>query len=279
MAEHGVMRWLAAAVILALAASGASAADGDVVAAMTGRTLTLTGDAGANWVTLTSGGATGAVTVTPAGGATLNGAAAPVTFQRVRNVVARMGAGADRVDVGSVKLSGSISMRLDDGNDSVYFNATTVRGRVSIRCGDGLDLVRTDGATTFHGSFRARGGAGNDEVQIVGAQFRDRVRLEGGSDDDRLLLQSVACLDTARLEMFAGRGLDLAEIVSCQLANDVHVDMGPDEDRARVAATRFFLDLTMLGGWGGGDVLSLEGGVILGRLEHFDGFEEGEPAD
>jgi hypothetical protein len=263
---------------LVLVALGAPAfADGNVVAVLSGRTLTLTGDAGSNWVAFSSGGATDAVTVTPSNGTTLNGAGA-ATFAKVRSVVFVMGAGADRIDFNStVKLRGGVKADLGDGNDSIYFAGCQTRGRVAVRCGAGLDLVRTDSSALFHGPVNVKGDAGNDELQFANAQFRNRLHVEGGLDDDHVLLQSVTFTSSARAEVFAGRGLDFVEVLFSTFANDVRLDAGPDLDRVRLAQDTFSLDVSAFGGPGFDDVLSLESGLVFRRFRKFGGFEEGVP--
>lgn len=273
------MRVPALAIVLAALAALVSPAlaAGDVTAAVTGRRLTVTGDASSNSVTFTPGGRTDAVTVTPTGGTTLNGAGAAVTFDGVRSITVTMGAGDDRVDFTNLKLRGDARVRMEDGNDSVYFTATAIRGRVAVRGGAGTDLVRTDSSATFYGSFRAAGEKGNDELQIVNAQFRERLRIDAGDDDDRVLLQGVTCTDTARVEVHGGPGLDLAELLSSSFGHDVFVDAGPDDDRVRLVTSRFSRNVSAFGGPGTGDALSLEGVNVYLRFRTFDGFEEGEP--
>jgi hypothetical protein len=262
---------------LALAALAASAfADNDVAGVVTGKMLTLTGDAFSNYVTITPGGATDAFTVTGVNGTTVNGAAA-ATFLGVRSVTVAMGAGDDRVDLTSLKVRGNVKIRLDDGNDSVYFTATSIRGKTFVRCGAGTDTVRTDGGAIFYGSFSARGDAGNDELQVVNAQFRSRLHVEGGNDDDHVLVQSVVTKPGVRAEVFCGHGLDLVELLFSQFGDDVFVDAGPDNDRVRLAFSSFALQLSAFGGTGADDVLSVEGGNSFTRPRQYDGFEEGQP--
>jgi len=268
------MRWLLPIVLAALAAPAFAA--GDVTAVVSGKTLTLTGDDASNYVVITSGGTTNAFTVTPFSGTTINGSAAAATFQRVRNVVALMNGGDDRVDFASVNVAGYVRVRLDDGNDSVYFTGVFIRGRTVVRGGAGIDTVRTDGAN-FYGPVSVRGEAGNDELQFVGSEFRNRLHVEGNNDDDHVLLSGIVCSRTARVEVFAGRGFDFCEIQSCQLAADVYFDGGPDDDRLRIAFTRFGRDVGAYGGPGGGDEISVEGGNVFVRYQDYNGFEEGQP--
>lgn len=263
-------------VALAALVSPALAA-GSVTATLTGRMLTVTGDGVANSVTFTPGGKTDAVTVTPTSGTTLNGAAVAVTFENVRSIDVKMDAGDDRVDFTSLKLRGNVRVRMDDGNDSVYFTGTAIRGRVAVRCGNGLDLVRTDSSAVFYGSFRASGEKGNDELQIVNSQFRNRLRLDAGDDDDHVLLQTVTTTDTARVEVYCGPGLDFAELNVSTFGQDVFVDAGPDNDRVRFLTSRFSRSVSAFGGPGEDDVLSLEGSNVYLRFRTFDGFEEGQP--
>ncbi len=261
--------------VLVLASSAFAA--GDVTATLTGKLLTVTGDAASNSLTFTPGGRTDSVTVTPTSGTTLNGGAAAVTFDDVRSITVAMDAGDDRVDFTSLKLRGSVRVRLGDGNDSVFFTATAVRGRVAVRGGAGTDLVRTDSSSVFHGSFRAAGEKGNDEIQIVNAQFRNRVRLDSGDDDDHVLLQGVTCTETSRVVVYCGPGLDFAELNLSTFGQDVFVDAGSDNDRVRVLTSKFTRSLSAFGGLGVSDVLSLEGNNAFLRFRTLDGFEEGEP--
>jgi hypothetical protein len=267
----------AIAALAVIASSTAALADGDVTAVVSGKLLTLTGDAESNHVAITSGGATNAFTVTPLDGTTLNGSAAPATFLHVRSIAALMGAGDDRVDFTNVHVAGSVRIRLDDGNDSAYFTGVTVDGRTTVRCGAGTDTVRTDGNSIFYGPVNVRGEAGNDELQFVASQFRDRLHVEGNNDDDHILLSGIVCSETARAEIYAARGFDSCEILNCQFATDVYVDMGPEDDRLRIAGSRFGRDLGAYGGPGVHDALSLEAGNVFVRFQDYNGFEEGQP--
>lgn len=264
-------------VALVFASAVPAFADGGVTAVVSGRTLTITGDDAANFLTITPGGATDAFTVTPYSSTLLNGAAGAVTFTRIHNIVAAMGAGADRLDFTSVKVRGNVRVRLDDGDDSLHFTGTAIRGRVLVRGGAGSDLVRTDSSAIFYGAVSIRGGAGNDELQLVSAQFRNWLHVDGGIDDDHVLLQSIVCTASARTEVVGGGGLDLLEVLFCQFGNDFFADMGGDEDRVRIASSRFTLDASVYGGSGEDDVLSIEGGNVFRRFQDYNGFEEGQP--
>lgn len=269
------VRWLAFLLLLVAAAS--AYADGNVTAAVEGRRLVLQGDAGSNWVTIAPGGTSGGYTVTPVNGATVNGASAAQTFRGVRSIVARMGAGDDRVDVGAIKLRGALKIVLEDGNDQVYLTGCAIRGAVRIRCGAGTDTVRTDSPAIFYGSFRARGEKGNDELQAVNAQFRGRLRVDAGDDDDHVLLQGLTCTSAAPVEVYSGPGLDLVELFSDQFGTDAFIDTGPDDDKVRLLNTRCTGDVSVFGGIGEDDVLSLESGNVFSRTRTLDGFEEGQP--
>jgi hypothetical protein len=268
---------MGAAVLVAVAALSAPALAGDVAAAMSGRMLTLTGDDAGDAIAIARGTRTDAYVVTPAAGTTLNGGAAALTFEGVRSITVSMGSGNDRVDVGAVEVRGDLRIRLGDGDDAAYLTGTVVRGRTAVRGGAGADTVRADSGALFHGAVRVLGESGNDEVQLVGAQFRNRLRVEGGGDDDHLLVQGVVCTDQSRFEFLGGRGHDFADLSLSQFGNETFVDLGPDEDRLRLAASRFTLDVEAFGGAGADDVLVLDAGNVFLRLETFGGFEEGEP--
>jgi hypothetical protein len=271
------MRVPVCAAALVVAALSSSAFAGDVAAAMSGKMLTLTGDDEANQVAIAKGAKTDAYVVTPAAGTTVNGVAGPATFEGVRSITISMGAGNDRVDVGAAEVRGDLRIRLGDGDDVAVLSGTAVRGRAVVRGGAGADSVRADSGALFHGACRVMGEPGNDDVQLVGAQFRNRLRVEGGGDDDRLLLSGVVCREFSRFEFLGGRGHDNAEIVLSQFDNEAFVDLGPDEDRLRMATSRFTLDVEAFGGLGADDVLVLDAGIVFLRLTTFDGFEEGEP--
>ena len=269
---------LAAGVLVVIGAVSAPAFAGDVAAAMSGKLLTLTGDDEANAVVITKGTTTDAYTLTPGPGTTVNGVAGALTYEGVRSITISMGGGNDRVDVGVVDLRGDLKIRLGDGDDAAFLTGTVVRGRTVVRGGAGADTVHLESGARFHGPVRVLGESGNDELQFFGAEFRNRLRVEGGADDDHVLVQSVVCQEFSRFEFLGGRGHDFAELVLSQFGNDAFVDLGRDEDRLRVAACRFTLDIEAFGGIGVDDVLSLEAGNVFLRLQTYDGFEEGEPA-
>ena len=268
---------LGAAAFVVVAALSAPALAGDVAASMSGKMLTLTGDDAANVIAIAKGTKTDAYVVTPAAGTTVNGNAGAATFEDVRSITISMGAGNDRVDVGAADIRGDLRIRLDDGDDAAYLTGTVVRGRTVVRGGAGADTVRADTGARFHGPVRVLGEAGNDELQFVGAQFRDRLRVEGGGDDDHVLVQASTFTELSRFEFWGGRGHDSADLVLAQFGNEAFVDLGPDEDRLRIAGSQFTLDLEAFGGRGAADVLVLEAGNVFKRLTAFDGFEEGEP--
>jgi hypothetical protein len=265
---------LAAVVLVAFA--GPARAANQVTAEVTGRRLVVRGNEESNWVTITRGGATDTYVVTGVGGATVNGAAS-ATFEHVVNITVAMGEGDDRVDLTSLVVRGEVLLRLDDGNDQLYMSGCTVMQRTAIRGDAGTDLVRADGSCKFYGSFRVRGDAGNDEILAVSSTFLGRVRLDGGGDDDHLLLQGVKTGPLARAEAHGGKGHDNVELLSSQFQNDAFVDVGRDDDRTRLNACQFQRDCRVFGGDGLHDVLSLEAGNTYARIRVLDGFEEGQP--
>jgi hypothetical protein len=267
---------MAVVVLVGLAAAPAFA-DGDVSAVVNGRTLTLFGDDLANTVTISAGGASREVTVTPGAGTTVNGVADASVFAHVRNVRVVMGDGDDTVVFDHVTLRGSVRVRLDAGDDTLRFTASTVRGPTSARCGDGVDLVRTESSSFFGGPVAIRGEWGNDALELTSARFRERLLVDAGGDDDHVLVSSVLCDPTSDLVCFGSRGLDLVEIVSSRFAHDLFVDAGPQDDRVRIASTRVEHDVACFGGNGFDDVLSLESGNTFVRVATYDAFEEGEP--
>lgn len=269
------VRWLA--ILILLVAASAAFADGNVTATVEGRRLVLQGDAGGNRLTISAGATSGSCIVTPASGTNLNGAAGAQSFPDVRSIVARMGAGDDRIDVGALKLRGSLKVDLEDGNDQLYLTGCAIRGAVRIRCGAGTDTVRTDSSAIFYASFRVRGEKGNDELQIVNAQFRGRLRVDAGEDDDHVLVQSVTCTAGADAEVYSGPGLDLVEVFYDQFGAGTFIDAGTSNDKVRLLGTRFTGDLYVFGGLGEDDVLSIEGGNVFSRTRTYDAFEEGQP--
>ncbi len=266
---------LACAALVSLAAS--ALADGDVAASVSGTTLTIRGDPASNWITITSGGATDAFTVTPSNNTTLNGAATAATFLHVRRFVLFMGAGDDSVTFDHVSIRGSVRASLDDGNDALSFLGTNIRGRVAVRGGAGTDTILVDQGAVFHGPLAVRGDAGDDQIQLLNSTFDDFVYVGGGADDDHVLVQNDVFGPNARLNATGGRGQDFVELVSCKFGNDVWIDLGPDDDHARLAGSSFALDASVYGGLGADDVLSIEAGNVFHRLQNYNGFEEGQP--
>jgi hypothetical protein len=263
----------AAIVAAALCAAAApSLAASDVAVVPVGKELRITGGVDAASIQVLPGGTTGALTVTGVDGTTVNGAAS-ATFQRVRSVLVLLGTGDDRVDVADVFLPGNLRIGVSGGADRVRLLGVAVGGRCVVRCGDGVDDVSTDTRCVFHRSFLVRGEAGNDGIVIGGGEFRDRLRLQAGPDDDRLLVQGATCTDLSRFETFGGRGHDLVELVSSTFLDDVRVAAAFGDDRVRIASCRFERDLSLDGGVGRLDAVTFEPGSTFARLLDLSGFE------
>jgi hypothetical protein len=101
--------------------------------------------------------------------------------------------------------------------------------------------------------------------------------VEGGGDDDHVLLQGVTCTDTALCQVTGNGGQDFLEVVSCNFGSDFWADMGPDFDKVSLAYTTFTGDVDAYGGAGADDVLTIGPGNVFHRLQSYDGFEEGQP--
>lgn len=134
---------------------------GDVLVAVTGGRLLITGDDQANVIAVSTNAGVIRVTGT---GTTLNGAADPLQVAFTGDVVLRMGGGNDDVDIGDgVQLPKGLTAELGDGTNTLDIGQVGFNGRATIRGGAGSDTIG------FTGSVLNRGLTATD---VDGLSFR-----------------------------------------------------------------------------------------------------------
>ena len=199
-------RFLLPLVLMTLA--WPAAAQASVLSTVSGGTLTVTGDAADDRITVGPGGAAGSVLV--------NGQ----SFAGVTRLAVRSGAGADEVRIDGVVLPATIESGA--GADVI----TGGPGPEVILAGDDADLV-AGGA----GQDTILLGAGDDTAletdgSVDGQSGADTVRFDGGDESEEFTLQAVGTharivRDTGGLidvvgvetaEVFAGGGPDLVDV-------------------------------------------------------------------
>ncbi len=109
-------------------------------------TLTLTGDAGVNSITLQPSGST--LRITAATGTTVNGvASASYTIANFTNlrIIANMGAGNDVVTITSLRAN-TVTANLQDGADRLSINYSAIT-QLTVEGGAGTDTLTTTGSS------------------------------------------------------------------------------------------------------------------------------------
>lgn len=166
---------------------------GSVTASVSSGILTITGDAQANNVVISSGPTAGEVVLR---GALSGNSASSATelvgdvdgdgelsFSGVSGIVLDLGNGADRVLVTDLDLAGGITGDLGAGNDTVTIGSSAAATR-GTRLNDGGRL--TAGEVTIGGDVDLSGGAGADVLRLADANVTGNLAFVGGVGNDRI---------------------------------------------------------------------------------------------
>jgi hypothetical protein len=173
------VRRAAMGTVAALLLATPSALADNVKVKLKGTKLSVTGDAGANELSLStpvvldSGGSPTSVQLTPAGDTTINGSAAPLVIDGVVNVSVALGGGDDVVSFSDFVIGGSLTVLGGDGDDDVtLLNSTT--GLATTISGNAGKLIAHATTSTVHGNLvikAAPSGFHQDTVGLSGVSI------------------------------------------------------------------------------------------------------------
>ena len=131
--------------------------------------------------------ALGQVTVTSGGyDATIDGAAAPASFDDIARVKVVTGSGTDTILAEGLLLSDKLIVNTGLGDDVVQV-VDSVLEKLKIDTGGGDDFLLID-ASTINRKTKVVTDWGNDDVTIRDSIFSRKVTIESGLDDDTLNL-------------------------------------------------------------------------------------------
>lgn len=231
---------------LALLLLGAGVARADVVTALSGSHLRITGDDSPDAIAITPGDQ-GGVTVTGFDGTLVDGSSDAITFFGVRSVTVRLMHGADHVAVAWLGFRGTLDIGMGKGNDTVDLDEV-VGGTLKIATSQGYDVVNLFGPSYFDWA-RIRTGSGSDLITVDGVAVGSDLYVVAGRDDDDVVLEGIEIYDDV----------------------DVHLSDGDDVLWFGYAEV---WDDTDLDGDGGDNWLDLYGYVDLWGDVDFDDFED-----
>ncbi|MDW8224152.1 MAG: hypothetical protein RMJ82_14510 [Gemmatales bacterium] len=216
----------------------------------TSGTLTITGDAQGNGITIYGSGGNytieGNVAHLGIGGSTsLNTLPGPLSYSGVTNVVIKMNQGNDYVSIGGdhslplpFGLSGNLTIDLGAGNDDLTFTQTTptgVQGSTVIYGGQGGDSVMFGvyNSVTFSGNVTVYLEQGNDFIgmSFVGNHnFMKSLVIDGGSENDGLFTDGANVSGTLNIKGGAGDdSINVQDSTSC-VVKKLLIDGGAGND-------------------------------------------------
>jgi hypothetical protein len=244
---------------------------GHVAAVLSGSTLVITGDAKDNAIQVED--STGGVLVSGLSGTLINGAAWQ-TFSGVSSLRIQMNQGNDQVylgGIGSLTLSGSLSVDLGAGDDQLTFINTSVGGSTSIKAGAGDDVVAVNGGNTFNGSVLVDLAQGNDNFGTADTgpgpnTFNKALRIMGGAGNDVIFIQDSTWVG-GTLE-FQGQAGGDGIIVASSTAKKLVIDTAAGDDQVQLASATVLTSATVLLGTGD-DTLDVSGSTFGSTF--FDG--------
>lgn len=221
--------------------------DGNLAAALSGGTLTITGDNAANVATLSST-ASGDLVLTGAE-TTINGQTAPVTFSGVKNVVVRLNGGDDVFTI----ANGTEVVPTAEFNVS----PATIKANVSVRGGEGNDSLTVVADMT--GGLNLEGNNGDDSISIQDSYLAQNVTLDGGAGIDNLAV-SASLLDRS-LRLEGGMGSDTLSLDGTEVGRDVVFSGSGGDDMISMTNDSTARHLQMWGGSGNDTIETSNAGV------------------
>lgn len=230
-------------LIALLCFASQSHAAGNVTAAVSGGTLTVTGDSGKNFVQVSG---EGDITVEGLLGTTVNGTGTTETFEGVTAININLGAGNDRLTVG-VTIEGDLRVALGAGQDACTLkgvHCNRLFGTVGYFPPTASSIGRTPetfALTDVHckGNIQlsARGRVQLNDVSgaILALQNASGITGVGLDNSDT----TGAKIKAAMLMCTFGRGDDFCKLTDCEITGQfiAHMNLGNDTlERENVTA-------------------------------------------
>jgi hypothetical protein len=186
---------------------------GLVTATFAAGVLTLTGDAEANFVSV-SQSTPDSFQLQGASGTTiaLNGAPAETSISftgTMLDIIAKMGGGDDTLNIPGVTVQDDVVFEGEGGEDLLSLNATYVLGDLTMLGGTGLDRLSGSGTSIYvRGSLLADMGDGENVVDFNAAAttFDGPVTILGGTDADAVSFSGFATKFAKTLTAKLGAG-------------------------------------------------------------------------
>lgn len=143
---------------------------------------------------------------------------------------------ANTTDPVTTRVTGNVSVKLDDGNDGVGIgarigrldaNGNIINGVLSINGGNGRDQVNVDRSTAFDDMLFDMG-SGNDTVQANTVRVGDFIFASMGDGSDRFVSDNAHGWHS---QILGGNQDDVVDIRNYRMEQEVFVDTGSGNDR------------------------------------------------
>lgn len=180
---------------------------GNVLASLSGSSLSVTGDSLDNSVEVTV--IDNQVVLRGLSNTTINGSnalfvIAANTDTAPGNITIQTGAGNDTVIFSrNVKVSGSTWLDGGTGNDALSAIGATFRQTVSIYGRRGNDTISMQNVTT-EGLLRIKGNSGDDLISLTNLTANGEIRIEGNSGTDGVSFNNVTANSSTKINTGAG---------------------------------------------------------------------------
>lgn len=257
----------------------------------TGATLTLTGDAQANDITIEDNGSNLIVTgnnETKIGGeaskafnalggtlsvklgegddaVTIQGGLGTI-FKPIKKLTLDLGNGNNALTASNMTVNGDLSIIGGTGNDTVQINeAVATGGNISVNLGAGENSLTTVAAVTIGGTLSIIGGNGNDNVLLGGLVGTKSLTVNLGNGANSLTTE-VKVNATTSTSITGGVGNDTMQLNGEVVTPTFSVNLGGGVNSLTTGATVNAKTSVSITGGAGGDTVQLNGGVLTKKL-------------
>jgi hypothetical protein len=199
---------------------------GNVIVAVSGGNLTVTGDELGNDITITQGDpGVQSLLITPNDGTTIGGEAGALTVDGVTgSVTLKMGDGDDTVAFDGVLIAANASFDGGGGDDGLLLADCAIGGSVKAKGGDGEDVFALAGATmSVSGAVAIDGGAGGLGVNMTG-HVGGNLATKGGTGTTGITLNNLTV--DGSISIKGGNDYDVEEMTDLTVGRDVVIANG-----------------------------------------------------
>lgn len=260
---------------------------GNVLVALDGADVVITGDAAANSVEIAAVGTT--LVVRGLDGTTINGAtanfvlsAASTTF--AGNVLAELGAGNDRFALVGGTFNSDVTLRGQSGNDTLGINGATLNGPVHLSGGTGTNGLTVQNATlgdtlnitslgtatvnvsgtTIDGHLHINTYTGNDVIVVSGTTVDGHTWIQSGLGNDDVVIRNSTL--HGRLDVIANAGNDVVFIDATTVDRRAHIDGRLGRDNIQIQGASTFRRALIVDGGAGRDMVEIVAPAAADRL-------------